>query len=727
MDKHKLRGLPVLPAPAWMTRAASAAKLRRNDIELWYADVEQVDDITILRVYERSKLIGGIADRETYRVFLDVPHREYLSQEPAIKSPRCWREGRLDNVLARSDIYNAPYFSIEPGHVEKGYSPYLSFDGNGENLLRAALGPLEDFETWGLRIYRWQDEILSERRRKRHEKELEPVNALMAKVPELPENFAEWICTEGIARFDYAIYTPPKGKKATDMQCTRCGAKMQIDVRVHHPVKDKPGICPACGRSITWKTVTSKLNRTGRYWGWDEPWYTAIIQRMKEGLVIRYFATDVEFVFRDGEVVQRKCTYWEVARDVFRENGRGPWSCEYYEKIRYKNQGNVRWAPAVGEYKTMEAFLYTDNLPDVLKGTIWQYSGVKELQEHARPHRIMLNQYLRAYPQNQYLEYFSKMGLTRLVKDTLLSCAWSDTGWAEEIFDTGENKPAGILRVLPQDVKTLVRHNGGFTMLEVMQNAVLRGIRLSEDEMFHFMELFGSRDDKLNSVFAGDVELDIHKLLKYFRKQADKFFDKDKWNRRYTKAEALLSYEQSLWKDWRDYLGWIERFMPECLTDEYYILPPDLPKAHDRLMQMALEQKEKEAAERHRKQEEAVNRILSEMKETGGIGMQARGLMIRLPRDAGEIRREGELQHHCVATYIDRVERHETLILFVRKIEDPDTPFYTMEWKDGKVAQCRGMRNADMTPEVKAFVSAFERKMQKKDQEAGRQRVRVTA
>lgn len=74
-----------------------------------------------------------------------------------------------------------------------------------------------------------------------------------------------------------------------------------------------------------------------------------------------------------------------------------------------------------------------------------------------------------------------------------------------------------------------------------------------------------------------------------------------------------------------------------------------------------------------------------------------------------------------------KLPRHETLILFVRKIEDPDTPFYTMEWKDGKVAQCRGMRNADMTPEVKAFVSAFERKMQKKDQEAGRQRVRVTA
>lgn len=198
-------------------------------------------------------------------------------------------------------------------------------------------------------------------------------------------------------------------------------------------------------------------------------------------------------------------------------------------------------------------------------------------------------------------------------------------------------------------------------------------------------------------------------------------------NKRYTKAEAMLALERNLCEDWHDYLGWLEEYMPECQTDLYYLLPPDLPKAHDRLMKIALERKEKEEAERRRKQEEAVNRFLEEMKETGGIGMQARGLMIRLPKDAGEIRREGELQHHCVATYIDRVERHETLILFVRKIEDPDTPFYTMEWKNGKVAQCRGMRNADMTPEVKAFVGAFERRMQQKDQEAVRQKVRVTA
>lgn len=522
MDKQKLRALPVMPAPAWMTKEAFAAKLRRNDIELWYADVEEEADIIVLRIYERSKLIGGIAYQENYRVYLDVKDREYISQKMSLETAKSWRTGRLDSVLSTSDRWGEcwPSFEWETGYVKKGYSPYLSFDKAGEDALERALGPLEDEETWGLRIYKWQDKILKEKLLRRHDKELEPVNALMAKVPELPENFAEWICTEGIARFDYAIYTPPKGKKTTDMQCTRCGAKMQIDVRVHHPVKDKPGICPACGRSITWKTVTSKLNRTGRYWGWDEPWYTAIIQKMGEGLVIRYFATDVEFAFKDGKVVQRKCTYWEVARDVFQEKGAAPWSCEYYEKIRYKNQGNIRWAPAVGEYKTMEAFLYTDNLPDVLRGTIWQYSGVKELQEKAWPHRIMINQYLRTYPQNPYMEYFSKMGLTRLVKDALFSCAWSDTGRADRIFDADKTKPASILRVLPQDVKTLIKHNGGFTMLEVLQDAALHGIQLSEDEMFHFMDLFGSGGNNLLPVFSGDVEIDIHKRLKYFRKQA---------------------------------------------------------------------------------------------------------------------------------------------------------------------------------------------------------------
>ena len=718
MDKQKLRALPAQPAPAWMTKEASGAKLRRNDIELWYADVKQEADIIILRIYERSKLIGGIAYRENIRVYLDVEDREYISQNMDLAPAKSWRTGRLDSVLSSSDRWGWPSFEWETGYVKKGYSPYLSFDKAGEDALERTLGPLEDEETWGLRIYRWQDKILKERLLRRHDKELEPVVELMKQVPELPETFAEWLCTDGIARFDYVIYDPPKGRKQTRIQCTRCGAKMMVDVKKIHPVRDKRGTCPACGRPITWKTVTSKLDRGSTYYHWDEPWYVAIIQRMNGGLIVRYFFADVKFILDHGEVKGRNCEWGEVRREMLPDG-----DCTFpdcYERIRYKNQGEVRWAPSNGEYRTHEAFLYTDNLPEVLRGTLWQYSGLKELQQKSWPHRIPLLGYIEDYPRKPFLEYFSKMGLRRLVRDSL----WYGS---ERHFDIQSNKPDQLLKIPKQDIKTLIKLDGGLTMLEVMQDAYLSRIRLSEDELVHYVSLFGSSPNHLLTIFDGDTELDVHRLLKYFRKQAEKSFDRSKWNKRYTKAEAMLALERNLCEDWHDYLGWLEEYMPECLTDLYYLLPPDLPKAHDRLMKIALERKEKEEAERRRKQEEAVNRFLEEMKETGGIGMQARGLMIRLPKDAGEIRREGELQHHCVATYIDRVERHETLILFVRKIEDPDTPFYTMEWKNGKVAQCRGMRNADMTPEVKAFVGAFERKMQQKDQEAVRQKVRVTA
>lgn len=42
---------------------------------------------------------------------------------------------------------------------------------------------------------------------------------------------------------------------------------------------------------------------------------------------------------------------------------------------------------------------------------------------------------------------------------------------------------------------------------------------------------------------------------------------------------------------------------------------------------------------------------------------------------------------------------------------DPDKPYFTMEWKNGDIVQCRGSHNCGMPPEVKAFTEAFKEKM----------------
>ena len=83
-----------------------------------------------------------------------------------------------------------------------------------------------------------------------------------------------------------------------------------------------------------------------------------------------------------------------------------------------------------------------------------------------------------------------------------------------------------------------------------------------------------------------------------------------------------------------------------------------------------------------------------------------------VPQSGDEIRKEGEALHHCVGSYVYDVASGKTNIFFIRKAAEPDKSYFTMEWKNNKIEQCRGFANCGMPPDVKAFVQVFEKKMQ---------------
>jgi len=56
-------------------------------------------------------------------------------------------------------------------------------------------------------------------------------------------------------------------------------------------------------------------------------------------------------------------------------------------------------------------------------------------------------------------------------------------------------------------------------------------------------------------------------------------------------------------------------------------------------------------------------------------------------------------------------------------VDKPKEPYYTLEWKNHRVAQCRGFRNCSMTPEVKAFTALFEEKMQEYEKAQEKQKI----
>ena len=168
------------------------------------------------------------------------------------------------------------------------------------------------------------------------------------------------------------------------------------------------------------------------------------------------------------------------------------------------------------------------------------------------------------------------------------------------------------------------------------------------------------------------------------------------------------------------------------LTNMFFYFPKNFKKVHDRTAAEYQAVQDKRAAEKKRREEERIKReaevmkkLLEEMlKENAGIDnaflIKGKGLILRVPRDAQEIKNEGAALHHCVGTYVDRVAKGQTHIFFVRRVEEPDTPYFTMEYNKGRVIQCRGSHNCEMPSSVKTFVAAFEKLMKEREEKIER-------
>ena len=174
-------------------------------------------------------------------------------------------------------------------------------------------------------------------------------------------------------------------------------------------------------------------------------------------------------------------------------------------------------------------------------------------------------------------------------------------------------------------------------------------------------------------------------------------------------------------KDWLEYLGWCKELNYD-LNNRFLYMPTNFKKVHDRTAQEYQELQDRKSMEEKRRREREAKRKLKQtrkaleeiLKANDGVdafSIQGKGLVLVVPKSAEDMKAEGEALHHCVGGYVERVARGETSIFFVRKADSPDKPYFTLEWKNNDIIQCRGLHNCDMPPEVKAFTQAFKKKM----------------
>ncbi|MCQ2439457.1 MAG: PcfJ domain-containing protein [Oscillospiraceae bacterium] len=142
------------------------------------------------------------------------------------------------------------------------------------------------------------------------------------------------------------------------------------------------------------------------------------------------------------------------------------------------------------------------------------------------------------------------------------------------------------------------------------------------------------------------------------------------------------------------------------LTDDHVRFPAKLMTAHDRVVRESRELEEARRSEERKKKNARFRKQFAErLKELERYAWQSGSILIRPCAVPEELDREGKTLNHCVATYKDIHAAGKRAIFFVRKVSEPETPWFTLELdlESLTVRQNRGKCNCARTKEVEAF------------------------
>ena len=469
----------------------------------------------------------------------------------------------------------------------------------------------------------------------------------------------------------YFIYDHARHGEASGI-CTSCGQESALR-NVKHNAE---GICPHCGRKLTMKP----RGRIGRLF--DRETFN-VIQKTKTGeLAIRIMkATCAYGTDSPGTAV------YESARRILRVGEDGTVRCERF----YYAHSDRRWRPGDRPvpYPYQYNFepitygrVYCDNLPKALAGTPWEYCPIREFSDDGRNPMEMLP-FLTAYIEHPRLEHLIKTGFRHLASDLAHGRAGSD------LLDETQHRTHRILRIAAEDVDFLRNMGADADTLRKFQPyaGMKDGQRLLRWQLEHGVSY--NVDRCLEHTTA-------HKLMRYMDKQHSVLRERKTesgWQR-YREMQSVVT-------EYRDYLDMCARLGYD-MKNTFVLFPKDLHAAHDRVQKRVKIRTSIQLREDFAAAMKAISRHL---------GFESDGMMIVMPSSPDEIIAEGQALHHCVGTYVDRVAKHESIILFLRMANAPDKSFFTIEVKNRKAVQVRGMQNRAATPEVQAFVDRFERQV----------------
>lgn len=190
--------------------------------------------------------------------------------------------------------------------------------------------------------------------------------------------------------------------------------------------------------------------------------------------------------------------------------------------------------------------------------------------------------------------------------------------------------------------------------------------------------------------------VDGNKAMAYLKKQG-----KETWER----------WPQNI-RTYADYLRDAEKLDMD-FKDKHVLFPKDLYRAHQNtIRQVRYQENETLEVMYKKRRRKAMEKRYS---------FSAMGMRVVVPEVLADLIVEGNVQHTCVGGYMERVGKGKTDVVFVRREEEIEKPYITVEIEDGEIMQARRKNNDGLDEPGKAFMEAF------RAAKLDRMRARVTA
>lgn len=445
-----------------------------------------------------------------------------------------------------------------------------------------------------------------------------------------------------------------RDKRTVETYCTICHErritdKSEIPVSCYPLGHNVKGLCPCCLEAVTYKHMGRSRKS---YYAWENFLLVRVINKDEVHLdcvgVRQYFEEDL----------------MEPQYEAFLKNQYilTPGKAEKYS-TKWRGWGGYSWEK-VGRctepHFSHWVYGYADNSyfaigTEKLKNTFLKYAMCGDDTPAA------FAAYLCRFAKHPNIEYLIKGGFAYIVQNIC-------QGNAGVYINYRTNDLKKMLRLNREEINLLRDRCIEDYRSYIEYRKHLSGLCTTEI-INYWKEYKCICQDALELVKKYDIN-DFKKLLDYIGKQDTESTDRSK---------------RVLMHDYCDYIRECSKLKYD-LTSRVVLFPKNFVRAHARTtkaMQSLL------SAEQQARLEIS-NKLRSWLPYTD----EARGLTVIVPETVQEIIDEGAKQNHCVGGYADRHAKGYLHILFLRKIDAPDIPYYTMEVsQEGRIIQCRGYAN----------------------------------